>query len=63
MLAHAFRIATAIGHNAHPAPDGLIELTINEFRGLFDALLLASQPAHRFNLGGLWLAIAPPDRK
>jgi hypothetical protein len=44
MFAHAFlTIATAIEHSAHPVPDGLIELSINEFRRLFDALLLGSQ--------------------
>jgi len=43
-LAHAFlAVATAIERDAHPAPDGLIELTVNEFRRLFDAVLLAAQ--------------------
>lgn len=41
MLAHAFlAVATAIERDHSPAPDGLIELTVNEFRRLFDALLL-----------------------
>ena len=43
MLAHAFlAVATAIERDAHPAPTGLIALTINEFRRLFDALLLTA---------------------
>ena len=41
MLAHAFlAVATAIERDTHPNPDGLITLTVNEFRRLFDALLL-----------------------
>jgi SRSO17 transposase len=41
MLAHAFLvIATADERDATPAPQGLITLTVNEFRRLFDALLL-----------------------
>jgi SRSO17 transposase len=41
MFAHAFlAVATAAEHDAHPTPRGLIELTIHEFRRLFDALLL-----------------------
>jgi len=44
MLAHAFlAVATAIERDATPAPDGMIELTVNEFRRLFDALLLAAK--------------------
>jgi hypothetical protein len=43
MLAHAFlAVATAIERDAHPAPTGLIAVTVNEFRRLFDALLLAA---------------------
>jgi SRSO17 transposase len=43
MLAHAFlAVATAIERDTHPAPPGLIMLTVNEFRRLFDALLLAT---------------------
>ena len=43
MLAHAFlAVATAVERDASPAPAGLIELTVNEFRRLFDALLLAA---------------------
>ena len=44
MLAHAFlAVATAIERDHAPAPTGLIELTINEFRRLFDALLLGAK--------------------
>jgi SRSO17 transposase len=44
MLAHAFlAVATAIERDHTPAPAGLIELTVNEFRRLFDALLLTSR--------------------
>jgi SRSO17 transposase len=44
MLAHAFlAVATAIERDHTPAPTGLIELTVNEFRRLFDALLLAAK--------------------
>ena len=44
MLAHAFlAVATAIERDHTPAPAGLIELTVNEFRRLFDALLLATK--------------------
>ncbi|MFZ1178246.1 MAG: IS701 family transposase [Mycobacterium sp.] len=43
MLAHAFlAVATAIERDTHPTPAGLITLTVNEFRRLFDALLLAT---------------------
>lgn len=42
MLAHAFlAVATAIERDTTPTPAGLITLTVNEFRRLFDALLLA----------------------
>jgi hypothetical protein len=46
MLAHAILAVTAaIEHDLAPAPAGLIELTVNEFRRLFDALILgAGQP-------------------
>jgi SRSO17 transposase len=41
MLAHAFlAVATAIERQHTPCPSGQIELTINEFRRLFDALVL-----------------------
>jgi SRSO17 transposase len=40
MLAHAFlAVATAAERDATPTPAGLIELTVHEFRRLFDALL------------------------
>jgi SRSO17 transposase len=41
MLAHAFlAVATAAERQTQPAPAGLIEITLAEFRRLFDALLL-----------------------
>lgn len=44
MLAHAFlAVATAIERDTTPTPAGLITLTVNEFRRLFDALLLATR--------------------
>jgi len=44
MLAHAFlAVATATEHDTQPTPAGLIALTVNEFRRLFDALLLATR--------------------
>ena len=43
MLAHAFlAVATATERDTRPAPAGLIPLTVNEFRRLFDALLLVA---------------------
>jgi hypothetical protein len=43
MLAHAFlAVATEIERDTQPTPTGLITLTVNEFRRLFDALLLAA---------------------
>lgn len=40
MLAHAFlAVATVAQRDTHPTPVGLITLTINEFRRLFDILL------------------------
>ena len=43
MLAHAFlAVATATERDTTPAPGGLIALTVNEFRRLFDALLLTT---------------------
>jgi hypothetical protein len=35
-------VATAIERETAPTPAGLITLTVNEFRRLFDALLLAT---------------------
>ncbi|GAB7145929.1 hypothetical protein [Mycobacterium riyadhense] len=44
MLAHAFlAAATATERNTAATPNGLIALTVNEFRRLFDALLLITQ--------------------
>ncbi len=41
MLAHAFLAVTTAAEREHaPSPTGLIELTLNELRRLFDALLL-----------------------
>ena len=46
MLAHAFlAVATAIEREHTPAPAGQIELTVNEFRRLFDVLRLAARAA------------------
>jgi hypothetical protein len=43
MLAHAFlAVTTATERDTHPTPTGLIALTVNEFRRLFDALLLVT---------------------
>lgn len=43
MLAHAFlAVACAVERDTQPTPPGLIALTVNEFRRLFDALLLAT---------------------
>src|SRR6185312_16236162 len=43
MLAHAFlAVTTVIERDTAPTPTGLIALTVNEFRRLFDALLLAT---------------------
>jgi SRSO17 transposase len=43
MLAHAFlAVATSIEREVQPTPPGLIPLTVNEFRRLFDALLLVT---------------------
>ncbi len=47
MLAHAFlAITTATERDHTPAPAGLIGLTINELRRLFDAILLAPTCTH-----------------
>jgi SRSO17 transposase len=44
MLAHAFlAVATATERDVQPTPTGLIALTVNEFRRLFDALLLVTR--------------------
>jgi len=53
MLAHAFlAVATAIEREHAPTPAGLIELTVNEFRRLFDALLLG--PKHSIDTLLAW---------
>jgi SRSO17 transposase len=45
MLAHAFlAVATVIERTHAPTPQGMIELTVNEFRKLFDALVLTGKP-------------------
>jgi SRSO17 transposase len=45
LLAHAFlAVATAIEHDAAPTPTDMIDLTVNEFRRLFDAVLLDQRP-------------------
>jgi SRSO17 transposase len=45
MLAHAFlAVATSIERDHAPAPEDMIELTVNEFRHLFDAVLLDQRP-------------------
>jgi SRSO17 transposase len=44
MLAHAFlAVATAAERDTRPTPTGLITLTVNEFRRLFDAVLLVTK--------------------
>ena len=44
MLAHAFlAVATAMERDRTRAPADMIELTVNEFRRLFDALLLGAK--------------------
>ena len=43
MFAHAFlAVATAVERDTAPTPEGLITLTVNEFRRLFDAILLVT---------------------
>ncbi len=43
MLAHAFLVVTTAAEREHtPTPAGLIALTVNEFRRLFDAIVLGS---------------------
>jgi hypothetical protein len=42
MLAHAFLAVACAERDTAPTPAGLIALTVNEFRRLFDALLLAT---------------------
>jgi SRSO17 transposase len=46
MLAHAFlAVATAIERDHAPTPATMIELTVNEFRRLFDAVYLRQTPS------------------
>jgi len=46
MLAHAFlAVACAIERDIKPSQAGLITLTVNQFRRLFDALLLTTNDA------------------
>ena len=52
MLAHSFMaVATAAERDTQPPPEGLITLTVNEFRRLFDALLVPQN--------GPWPACSP----
>jgi len=45
MFAHAFLAVATLAERARtPAPDDMIELTVNEFRRLFDALVLTGRP-------------------
>ena len=57
MLAHAFLtvMTPAAERAAKPVPDGLIPITVNELRKLFDALLL--RPNHspeRLHQWSIW---------
>ena len=56
MLAHAFlTVMTAAERAAKPTPVGLIPITVNELRRLFDALLL--RPNHspeRLHRWSIW---------
>ena len=56
MLAHAFLAVTTAGERDQtPTPTGLIELTVNEFRKLFDALLLtAGRTVHALLAWSRW---------
>jgi hypothetical protein len=56
MLAHTFlAAATALERDQTPTPAGPIELTVNEFRRLFDALLLrASHTIHALLARSRW---------
>ena len=61
MLAHAFlAVATATERDSPPHPDGLITLTVNEFRRLFDALLLDHPPHHHHPAGLVTMATKTP---
>ena len=56
MFAHAFlTVITAAERSARPTPDGLIPITVNELRKLFDALLLRPQHTpQRLQQWSLW---------
>lgn len=56
MLAHAFlTVITAEERAAKPTPDGLIPISVNELRRLFDALLLRpNHTAQRLQQWSLW---------
>jgi hypothetical protein len=56
MLAHAFlTVITAEERAARPAPAGLIPITVNELRRLFDALLLRpNNNPQRLQQWSLW---------
>ena len=44
MFAHAFLVVATLADRVHtPAPANMIELTVNEFRRLFDALVLTKK--------------------
>ena len=61
MLAHAFlAVATAIERDTTPTPIGLIALTVNEFRRLFDALLLTARPHPHQPAGLVTMATTTP---
>jgi hypothetical protein len=54
--AHAFlAVATAVERDQTPTPAGLIELTVNEFRHLYDALpLTAAHTVHALLAWSRW---------
>ena len=56
MFAHAFlAVATVIERDHAPAPATMIELTVNEFRHLFDALHLREKPnPERLRAWSVW---------
>ena len=61
MLAHAFlAVATAIERDTAPTPTGLITLTVNEFRRLFDALLLTTSHTVASPAGLVTMATTTP---
>jgi hypothetical protein len=52
--------AAAVERDTTPTPAGLITLTINEFRRLFDALVLTNQTNHRYPAGMVTTAKTTP---